>query len=593
VEDRLLELVDAYLENRLTDPETGELRELLRTSPEARQTFWEYVEQHVLIDDLLAEARGRDLALAEEAAPGSSGVRGCRPVIGDSTPSPQPLSPKGRGASQQSRHLDGGRHFSAWAGALTAVAAGLLLAVGLWWRAPAPEPLAMVRALGGDVQVIDLSGKMVPVTTDAPLAVGQALHVGDEDSQAEVSFADGTQVTLGAGTDLRFPASARKEARRLHLDRGAVQVQAAAPALVVTTDHARITASATRFRLYREATASRVELEEGKVRLESPAGTNAVEVDEGSFAVATAEARPMVPQPLPPSHCRLRHTLLRAGDAVCFSRDGTGLIASHFSRGWKAWDTHDGTLRAAAPGSGQRASGLALTPDGATAVALGNAGTAMLWKIGEPQPVKTRLREKQLRCGAVSADGRWLAQGTGTGEVALWEADPGHGSISLRQSVPLKPSRVVLSCVGPHLAVSRWGGDILVFEAKTGREVGRYKLRRTPAPLALSADGRYLAAYASSDGLVLFDRQADARHTLWPGEVTRVEHVEFSADGRTVLAGLDDGTVRAWATADGRPVLVLDTGHRLVNRVTASADQSLLATVGDNDCVKVWECALR
>lgn len=59
-----------------------------------------------------------------------------------------------------------------------------------------------------------------------------------------------------------------------------------------------------------------------------------------------------------------------------------------------------------------------------------------------------------------------------------------------------------------------------------------------------------------------------------------------------LLAGLDDGTVRAWSSADGRALLALDTGNRHVNKVAVSADLSLLATVGDNDCVKVWEVAL-
>jgi hypothetical protein len=564
VDDRLLDLVDAYVENRLTDADAAELRELLRQSDQARQVFWECIAQHALIDDILSEGRGRDLALAE---------------AGEAIMGMSPARVKGHGPWR--RRL----------AAVTALAACLLVVVALSLRGPAAAPLATVPALAGDVQRIDASGKAMALQAEAALAAGERLQVGEDESWAEVLFADGTQVALGAGTEIQLPIGT---ARQLHVGKGAVLVQTAAqPAspLIVTTDHARIIARSARFRLYREPTASRLELEAGKVQFESPPGAGAVEVAEGSYVIAGDRTEPMVPLPLPAGECRLKHTLVRAGDALCFSRDGSVLVTTHFARGWKAWNTRDGALQASAPGLGQWASGLAFTPREDTVLALGNGGAAMFWKIGDPQPGKAGLRETKLRCGAVSPDGRWLAQGM-TGEVSVWSTDADHGRISLAQTIAIKPSRIALSTTGPQLAVSRWGGAIQVFDVTTGRETSQHRLSRTATPLALSADSRFLAAYASGDGLVLFDRQAGERRTLWPAEVARVECLDFSTDGRVVVAGLADGTVRAWRARDGESLLVLDTGHRHVNRATLSADGSLLAAIGDSDCVKTWECRL-
>ena len=61
-DDRLLDLLDAHLEGRLTSAEADELRYALRCSPQARELYWAYVEQHALLEDVLAEARGADLA---------------------------------------------------------------------------------------------------------------------------------------------------------------------------------------------------------------------------------------------------------------------------------------------------------------------------------------------------------------------------------------------------------------------------------------------------------------------------------------------------------------------------------------------------
>ena len=96
----------------------------------------------------------------------------------------------------------------------------------------------------------------------------------------------------------------------------------------------------------------------------------------------------------------------------------------------------------------------------------------------------------------------------------------------------------------------------------------------------------------NKEGLLLIDEQGGSRQTLWACEGARASQLYFSADGRVLLAALTDGTVRAWAVATGRSLVVPETGHDTVRRVTASDDLSVLATLGDNDCVKVWECKL-
>lgn len=572
-DDRLLDLLDAHLEGRLSPPEADELRAALRCSLQARELYWAYVEQHALLEDVLAEARGADLAFLEESLTDTSLLRPTRPTTAR-------------------------RHLPAWA-ALAAVAAALLIALTLWpRRAPDPvpraEPFATIQALAGDVRVSDGAGPPALVSAGTPLSVGQKVHVGDEESQAEILFEGGTLLTVGSGSALRLAAPEGSEGKRILLDAGAVQLDVPGRAtdrpVVVAAWHAVVTAADARFRLYREADASRVEVERGKVRLDSRGGVLPVEVSEGAYALVYDEPVPMQTQQLPLGHARLRHTFLRGGDAVWFTSDGRQVVASHFDRGLKAWGAEDGKPIASAPSSGQRTDALAVSVGG-VAVALGNGGTASLWKVGDAQATRTSLRAKRQRSGAVSPDGRWLAQGTAEG-VDLWEVDPEKGSLSLRRSLPVKPSRVALSGTGALVAVSRWGGEIHVFEVRTEKEVGRHKLSKMPTPLALSADGDLLAAYANTDGLVLFDRKAGRRRDLWAGEGARVWHLAFSRDGGVLLAGLDDGTVRAWSSTDGRPLLVLDTGHRHINKVAVTADLSLLATVGDNDCVKVWEVTL-
>lgn len=478
---------------------------------------------------------------------------------------------------------------------LIAAATCLLLGLGWWLRPISPAPLATILAVAGNVEIRDALGRSAAAEAGSRLFVGQVLQVGDDESRAELLFADGTQVALQAGSTLRFSPADAKDGKRIHLENGSVQVQTVAPTsvgpLVVTTDHAKITSNSTRLRVYREEKGSRVELEEGKAHLERLNGAKGIDVAGGSFVFASADREPMVSQPLADAHCRLRHTFLRAGDAVAFSRDGSRIVTSHFARGGlKAWNTLDGSILASAPGSRQRTHGMTFAKDD-TVVAICGDGTAFFWKIGDPQPQLARLRDKELRQAAVSEDGRWIVQPTRT-EVVVWEVDADKGRISHRHSFAARPMRAALSSMGPQVVFSLWGGEILRSDAIAGVELSKHMLSPTPSPLALSADSRYLAAYAGKDGLVLFDEHAKTRRTLWAGQGVRVAHLNFSGDSGIVLAGMEDGTVRAWSVDDGRSMLVLETGNRHVSMTAMSADRTLLATVGDNDCVKIWECKL-
>ena len=65
-ENRILPLLEKYIEGTLDDAERSELERLVIDFPVARQIFWEYLEQHAAIGELRGEARGRALAGLEK-----------------------------------------------------------------------------------------------------------------------------------------------------------------------------------------------------------------------------------------------------------------------------------------------------------------------------------------------------------------------------------------------------------------------------------------------------------------------------------------------------------------------------------------------
>jgi WD40 repeat protein len=197
-------------------------------------------------------------------------------------------------------------------------------------------------------------------------------------------------------------------------------------------------------------------------------------------------------------------------DSVAVSHDG----------GWIVSGSDDGTVRVFQPGTGE---GTAVIPVGGRPivvccspthpqVAIGaEQGRVLLWNL-RAETVEAELTAARLPI-SFSPDGNWLATGTQSRGVALWNAQTG---LRIREW-PLPPrftlEELVLDPAGQRLvALSREHATIL-WETGTGEEIRR---------------------------------------------ISRTDHPLFSPDGNWLAAGTPGGTVTLWQTASGEVVRVLD-----------------------------------
>lgn len=584
-EERLQSLIEGLLDERLSASDQEELAARLRTSAEARRLYWELVEQDALLQDVVCESAGRDLArmAANDLSVG------------------QPLGQADIPTSK-----------AAWPLGLWLPAGGILLAlvfflVGNFLQKPSSlresatmgEPTATLSSLMGEVWLTDARQKSVNAASAQSFYSGDRVRVG-EGSAAEVLLADGTRIALSADSVLhfqRFDATTQT----LQLERGSADVAAAPQSpdrpLVIITEQARLTVLGTQFRLYAGDSDSRVELEEGKVQFERQSDGQTVEVAAGQFAVAdAAPAKPLAAEPLV-SDWRLRQTLQRAGARVAFSPDGAKIATADADR-IKLWNVATGELQQMAAKM-TRFDCLAFAPSNETLVAIGDSGKVLYWPLGaaspqdrEPQPRELKTTTGNLRRCAVSSDGRWFAQTTDAdvGHLPIWRVDDA-GEISLVRSILMKMSSVAIAATpnGPRVAAGNWNGTTVIWDAETGSELARYRFRSELHVLALSDDGRQLCGYGNATGLLILDTESGEQRTLWSSDSARVNCLRFSRDGRELIAAMADGLVRGWSTGTGEATFVLPTGDAQVMSLAVSDDGRSLATVGDKGSVKLWQ----
>lgn len=579
--ERLVVLIDGMLDERLSPDEWVELADMLRGSETARQTYWEMVVQDAHLQDVVREAAGRDLA---RMAANELSIDQMSPVFADVVErhaDSRSVAPRRRGFV---------------AGGIVAVAICAAIGFGTWPSATSRgERLATLHSLSGDVWIVNRQQASVKAASGQPFFAGDSLRVGRE-GVAELTLADGSVVALGAESECRFVPAEGAASVRLHLERGAVDVEAVPQTpdrpLVVTTEQARLTVLGTRFRLYASASDSRVELEEGKVQFERQSDGQIVEVAEGQYAVAAAEpAKPLATAALS-SAWRLRHTLPRAGHSVVFSHDGETLASADSSR-IKLWNVATSELRQTVDKVAWfDCLAFAATDD--HLVALGPNGKFLYWPFdaGSPQSTELKIEAGRMRRCAVTHDGRWLAQTTNVAEgyLPIWHVDDA-GEVSLARSIPMKMGGVAISATatGPRVVASNLNGTTVVWDAVSGSELARYRFRSELHVLALSDDGRQLCGYGNGTGLLILDTESGEQRLLWPSGSAAVTRLRFSRDGRELMAAMADGLVRGWSTETGEATFVLPTGDARVSSLAVSDDGRSLATVGDKGSVKLWQ----
>ena len=248
--------------------------------------------------------------------------------------------------------------------------------------------------------------------------------------------------------------------------------------------------------------------------------------------------------------------------AAALSGDGRLLAAGGTGRTVTLWDLrdprHPARLSAIGPLSGT-VQGLALARDGHELATVGDPAGVRRWDLRDPRrPLSlgalTIATSETLSAVAFSPDGRQLAAGGQTGQIAVWPAGARTGSAAS--------------------STARAGQSLVT-------------------SVAFSPDGRTLAG-ASKDGLLRVWRLAPAdlslAHAPLGGFTSQANCLAFSPDGGTLLAGSSDTSARAWDTTTWTPVRTLPHPGP-VTAVAVTADGRSVLTAAADGTTRQWSLA--
>ena len=232
---------------------------------------------------------------------------------------------------------------------------------------------------------------------------------------------------------------------------------------------------------------------------------------------------------------------------------------------------------------------LAFHPDG-TLLASAGYRAVKLWRR-KPLAPAADLNVPGVQCAVASADGKWIAAGSGDGKIRVFETAKNAlvkeisahtGAVA---SIKFSPDNTKLCSGSADKTIRLWS-------IPSGDAAGKIDAPSEILAVTWAFDGKQIVS-GGSDNLIRLWQPAVKPDEPWTGKeikghtgaVTALE--TFSAEGKKVLSGSADGSVQIWSLENLKSSRKLDHGGP-VSAVAVRADGKRVASAGLNKVVKIW-----
>ncbi|MFL5348978.1 MAG: WD40 repeat domain-containing serine/threonine protein kinase [Hyalangium sp.] len=267
-----------------------------------------------------------------------------------------------------------------------------------------------------------------------------------------------------------------------------------------------------------------------------------------------------------------------------FSPDGRYLASSGKEGLVKLWETATGTSRAL-KGHTLPVFLESFTPDERYLLTAGYDEQILRWDVASGASFLVGTHAGGVADFRLMPDGKHLvSMGIKDRTLRLWDVETGSSQLLLAHSHIL--TMLAVAAGTGAFASATDNGQILLWESPTARMRTLESGHTSVSALALSPDGRYLAAQSGAEPILLWDLKEGGAPRSFPSAESWKFTLRFSRDGRWLAAGGKDTKARVWEVATGR-LRVLPGATSTVSAVDFSPDSQWLGAASHDGTIRI------
>jgi len=290
-------------------------------------------------------------------------------------------------------------------------------------------------------------------------------------------------------------------------------------------------------------------------------------------------------------------------------------MSGSWDRTIKLWDVASGRERGSfnLDRRSDTINSVAFSPDGHTVLSLSNrpASILKLWDITSGREIRTFIGHSgTVHSAAFSPDGRTVVsvrwdESNEKATVPLWDVASGHELRTFAAHSFDDDFNVFSVAFSPDGHTALFGSRaIRLWDIASGHELKTFrggadaKMGTATDPMAsdiysvaFSPDGRTVLSGSEDHTVKLWDVASGREVRTFTGHSESVSSVAFSPDGHTALSGSRDETIKLWDVASGRELRTFAGHSDYVWSVAFSPGGRTVVSGSGDGTVKLWDIA--